>query len=115
MSNLKNSVQLIGNLGKDPEVKQTESGRSYAKMTIATNDIYTNAQGQKVTDTEWHNLIAWGKTAENMGKILRKGNHVVVRGKLSHSNYQDETGQTRYFSTVVVNEFMVLNKVERPA
>ena len=113
MSSIKNSVQLIGNLGKDLEVRTLENGRALAKTTIATNETYKNRSGQQVTDTQWHNLTVWGKTAENMAKILRKGNAVMVKGKLNHSSYEDSQGNIRYYSSVVVNEFMVLNKGDR--
>jgi len=113
MSSLKNSVQLIGNLGKDLEVKVLENGRALAKTTIATNETYKNKSGQQVTDTQWHNITAWGRTAENMAKMLKKGNAVMVKGKLNHNSYEDPQGNIRYYSSVVVNEFMVLNKGER--
>jgi len=113
MNTLKNSVQLIGNLGKDPEVKASENGTTYAKATIATNETYQNKKGEQVKETQWHNLIAWGNTAKNMGKFLKKGNSVAIKGKLNHSSYQDKEGNTRYSSSVVVNEFMVLNNADR--
>lgn len=113
MSSLKNSVQLIGNLGKDLEIKVLENGRALARTTIATNETYKNKSGQQVTDTQWHNLTAWGRTAENMAKMLKKGNGVMVKGKLNHSSYEDTQGNIRYYSTIVVNEFVVLNKSDR--
>ena len=73
MNALRNKVQLIGNLGMDPEVKSLDGGKKLAKMSIATNEIYKNANGEKVTETQWHNLIAWGKTAEIVEKFLKKG------------------------------------------
>lgn len=112
MNNLRNSVQLIGNLGGDPEVKKLENGSVVAKLSLATNDVYKNKKGEKVTSTEWHKIIAWGKLAENMEKLLKKGNEVIVHGKLTHSSYEDKEGITRYLSEVVANEFMLLNKVK---
>ena len=109
MSNLRNSVQLIGRLGKNPEVKQLESGRFVANVSIATNDIYKNAKGEKVIETQWHNLVAWGKNAENFQKILVKGDEVAIQGKLTHRSYEDKEGITRYVTEVVVNEFVKLN------
>ena len=108
MSNLRNSVQLIGRLGKNPEVKQLESGRLVANVSIATNDIYKNAKGEKVIETQWHNLVAWGKNAENFQKILVKGDEVAIQGKLTHRSYEDKEGITRYVTEVVVNEFVKL-------
>ena len=108
MNSLKNSVQLIGHLGKDPEYKQLEDGKSIAKVTIATNDIYKNAKGEKVIETQWHHLIGWGKVAELMNKYLKKGSEVAIQGKLTHRSYEDQEGITRYFSEVVIQEFMRL-------
>ncbi len=113
MNTLKNSVQLIGNLGKDPEAKESDQGTTYTRATIATNETYQNKRGEKITDTQWHNIIAWGKTAENMAKMLKKGNAVAVKGKLNHNSYKDKEGNIRYSSSVVVNEFMVLNNADR--
>ena len=110
MMNLRNSVQLIGNLGKDPEIKTLESGKKMAKVTIATNDIYKNAKGEKVVDTQWHNLVGWGKIAERMEKYLKKGSEVCLQGRLNHRSYEDDKGVTRYFSEVVVTEFLMLSK-----
>jgi len=109
MSNLRNNVQLIGRLGKNPEVKQLESGRFVANVSIATNDIYKNAKGEKVIETQWHNLVAWGKNAENFQKILGKGDEVAIQGKLTHRSYDDKDGITRYVTEVVVNEFVKLS------
>ena len=113
MNNLKNSVQLIGNVGKDPEVKSLEGGKMLAKLTVATNETYRNNKGQDVTDTQWHNVVGWGKVAESMGKFVKKGNSVIIKGKLTHNSYEDSEGKMRYYSQVVVNEFMVLNKGDR--
>ncbi len=109
MSNLRNNVQLIGRLGKGPEVKQLESGRFVANVSIATNDIYKNAKGEKVIETQWHNLVAWGKNAENFQKILNKGDEVAIQGKLTHRSYEDKDGVTRNVTEIVVNEFVKLS------
>ena len=110
MNNLKNSVTLIGHLGKDPEVKVLENGTTLARVTIATNDTYKNSKGEKVIETQWHNLIGWGKTAELMDRLLRKGSEVAVRGKLVHRSYEDKEGQTRYLSEIIIGEFMKLDR-----
>ncbi len=110
MSNLKNSVQLIGNLGQDPEVKLLDNGRKLAKINIATSDSYKNSKGEKVTTTEWHNCVAWGKTADLVEKMLKKGNQVILRGKLTHSSVEDESGNKRYYTQVFVNEFVPLSR-----
>ncbi len=108
MNNLKNKVQLIGNLGMNPEIKTLESGKKLAKFSIATNESYKNAKGEKVEDTQWHNLIAWGKTADIIEKYLQKGNEVAVEGKLTNRSYDDKDGNKRYITEVVVNELLML-------
>lgn len=109
MNSIKNSVTLIGNLGKDPEVKQLQSGRAVARFSLATNETYRNQKGDKVTSTQWHTLIAWGKTAETMGNLLKKGKEVVVHGKLTYRTYEDKEGITRSIPEIVVDEFVLLN------
>ncbi len=110
MNALRNKVQLIGNLGMDPEIKELEGGKKLAKVSIATNETYKNTKGEKVTDTQWHNLIAWGKTAEIMGKYLKKGSEVAVEGKLINKNYTGKDGVKRYSTEVQVNELLILGK-----
>lgn len=108
MSTLRNSVQLIGNLGNDPEVVNLESGRKLAKFSLATNETYKNQQGEKVTETQWHNLVVWGKTAEIAEKYLAKGREVAVNGKLTYRNYEDKNGVKRYITEIVVNDLQLL-------
>ncbi len=108
MNALRNKVQLIGNLGNDPEVITLDSGKKLAKFSIATNESYKNAQGEKVTDTQWHNVIAWNKTAEIVEKYLTKGNEVAVEGKLTSRSYEDKEGVKKYITEVVVNELLML-------
>ncbi|MBT8259831.1 MAG: single-stranded DNA-binding protein, partial [Bacteroidia bacterium] len=92
MNSLRNKVQLIGNLGNDPEIINLESGKTLAKFTIATNENYKNAKGEKVTDTQWHNIIAWGKTAQIVEKYVNKGKEVAIEGKLTSRSYDDKEG-----------------------
>ncbi len=108
MNNLKNRVQLIGNLGMNPEIKNLESGKKLAKFSIATNESYKNAKGEKIEDTQWHNLIAWGKTADIIEKYLQKGTEVAVEGKLTNRSYDDKDGNKRYVTEIVVNEILML-------
>lgn len=115
MNTLKNSVKLIGNLGKDVEIKELASGSKVAKIVLATNDYYKNNKGEVVTDTQWHNLVAWGKTAERMADMLKKGNEVAVQGKLVHRTYEDKDGNVRYTSEVKINEFLKVSKMEKEA
>ena len=109
MNALRNKVQLIGHLGMDPEVKALNGGKKLAKMSIATNETYKNAKGEKVTDTQWHNLIAWGKTAEIVEKFLKKGSEVAVEGKLINRNYTDKEGIKRYVTEIEVSELLMLD------
>lgn len=108
MNNLKNKVQLIGNLGNNPEVISLDSGKKLAKFSIATNENYKNNKGESVQDTQWHNIVAWGKTAEIIEKYLQKGNEVAVEGKLVNRSYDDKEGNKRYITEVVVNELLML-------
>ncbi len=110
MNNLKNKVQLIGNLGDNPEITKLESGKSVAKFSLATNETYKNAAGEKITDTQWHNVIAWNKTAELIETLLQKGSEVLLTGKLTHRSYETKEGEKRYTTEVVCNEFLLLDK-----
>ncbi len=107
---LKNKVQLIGNLGNNPEVKTLESGKKMAKFSVATNETYRNAKGEKVVETQWHNLIAWGKVAEIAEKFLQKGSEVALEGKLINRSYNDKDGNKKYVTEVQVNELLLLGK-----
>lgn len=107
---LRNKVQLIGNLGNAPEVKNTESGKKMARFSVATNENYRNAKGEKVTETQWHNLIAWGRIAEIAEKYLAKGTEVVIEGKLINHNYTDKAGVKKYVTEVQVSEILLLGK-----
>ena len=110
MNALKNKVQLIGNLGQDPEIVTLENGSKLAKFSIATSDSYKNAQGQKVEDTQWHNIVAWGKTADIVENYLVKGKQVAIEGKLTHRSYETKEGDKRYVTEVRCNELLMLGK-----
>lgn len=105
---LKNKVQLIGNLGNAPEVRTLESGKKMARFSVATNEIYRNAKGEKITETQWHNLVAWGKLAEIAEKYLTKGKEVAVEGKLVNRSYNNKEGQKKYITEIQVNELLLL-------
>ncbi len=107
---LKNKVQLIGNLGNNPEVKTLDGGKKIAKFSVATNETYRNAKGEKVVETQWHNLIAWGKVAEIAEKFLQKGSEVALEGKLISRSYIDKDGNKKYVTEVQVNELLLLGK-----
>jgi len=108
MNNLRNSVRLIGNLGANPEIKELNSGRKLAKASLATSDKYKDADGNQVTQTQWHNLVAWGKTADFFEKFLEKGNEVAVEGKIINRSYSDKDGSKKYISEININEILML-------
>ena len=110
MNALKNKVQLIGNLGQDPEIVTLENGNKLAKFSIATSDTYKNAMGEKVEDTQWHQIVAWGKTADIVENYLSKGKQVAVEGKLTHRSYETKNGEKRYITEVRCNEILMLGK-----
>lgn len=113
MSAIKNNVRLIGNLGNTPEVRTTESGKKLAKFSLATNETYRNAAGDKVTETQWHNVIAWGRSAGVIEKYLDKGSEVVIEGRLIYRNYTDKNGVKKYITEVQVNELLMLGSKHR--
>ena len=110
MNTLRNRVQLIGNLGTAPEVKTLAGGKKMAKLVIATNESYKNKKGEKVTETTWHNLTAWGNHAEFAEKFLEKGSEIAIEGKIKNNNYTDKDGIKRYVTDIEVNEFIMLGK-----
>ncbi len=110
MNALRNKVQLIGHLGQDPEIVNLESGKTLAKFSLATNESYKNADGDKVTDTQWHNIVAWGKTAEIIEKYISKGKEVAVEGRLRNRSYETKEGEKRYITEIVCNELLMLGK-----
>jgi len=107
---LKNKVQLIGNLGNAPEVKNLEGGKKIARFSIATNETYRNQKGEKVTETQWHNIVAWGKVADIAEKYLHKGSEVALEGKLVSRSYNDKDGNKKYITEVQVNEILMLGE-----
>lgn len=106
MSALRNRVQLIGFLGSDPEIRTIESGKKLVRIRVATNESYKNAKGEPVKDTQWHNVVAWEKTAELVTEKLRKGSEVMIEGRLSYNEYTDKEGVKRYSTDVVMVEFL---------
>jgi single-strand DNA-binding protein len=105
-----NKVILIGNLGKDPEVKVTPSGTPVAKFTLATNERYKDKSGQWQDRTEWHNLVAWQRTAEIIGEYVKKGSKVYIEGRLQTSSWDDKsTGEKKYRTEIIVNDLVLLS------
>jgi single-strand DNA-binding protein len=110
MNAMKNKVQLIGNLGQEPDIKTIGEDRKVAHLSVATNENYRNAKGEKITETQWHNIVAWGKLAELAEKYLHKGTEVVIEGKLINRNYTDKQGVKRYVTEIQANELLILTK-----
>jgi single-strand DNA-binding protein len=110
MSTLRNHVQLIGHVGQDPEIKSFEGNKKLANLTIATKENYKNEKGEKVEETQWHRITAWGKTAEIIEKYVAKGKEIAVEGKLRHRSYDDKNGDKKYVTEIVVSELLLLGK-----
>ena len=108
MKTLNNTVRLIGNLGFDPEVREIAKGRKVARFSVATNESYTNTTGEKVTDTQWHTVVAWGRIADQVEMMLSKGSPVMVEGRLVHRTYAGKDGLKRYITEVVLSDFKVI-------
>jgi single-strand DNA-binding protein len=108
MSTLKNHVQLIGNVGQEPTITNLESGKKVARFSLATNEYYKDAKGEKIQVTDWHTVVAWGKTAEIIEKYLVKGKEVGVTGKLKTRTYTTDDGNERYVSEIEANEILLL-------
>jgi len=108
MSTLRNRVQLIGNIGKEAEVITLDSGKKLAKFSIATNDYYYDNKGEKVQDTQWHNVIAWEKKAEIIENYVNTGDEIAIEGKLTHRSYEHQDGGKRYVTEIVCNEIQLL-------
>ena len=110
MSTLRNKVQLIGHVGNDPEILNLESGKKLVKFSIATNESYKNSKGEKITDTQWHNIVAWGKTAELIETYVPKGKEIGIEGKLTSRSYEDKDGVKKYITEVVCSELLLMGK-----
>ena len=108
MSTLRNKVQLIGNVGNEPEITNLESGKKVAKFSIATNESYKDSKGEKQQDTQWHNIVVWGKTAEIVEKYVGKGKEIALEGKLTLRTYETKEGETKYVTEVVASEILLL-------
>ena len=111
---LKNKVQLIGNLGNNPEIRTLEGGKKMARFSMATSETYRSAKGEKITETQWHNVVAWGKVADIAEQFLFKGSEVAIEGKLINRNYTDKDGNKRYVTEVQVHEVLMLGD-KKPA
>jgi single-strand DNA-binding protein len=108
MNTLKNRVQLIGHLGNDPEIKTFDGKKTMARFSVATNETYKKESGEKVTETQWHNVVAWNGTAKIVEKLLKKGSEVALEGKLTSRSWEDKDGTKRYITEVVANDLLLL-------
>ena len=106
MTTMKNSIQLIGNLGRDPEITKTSNGKKLGKVSFATNESYKTKTGELVSQTQWHNLVAWGNLADYMEKHLKKGAYIGIRGKIRYNKYTNKEGQQQVRTEVLVQEFL---------
>ncbi len=110
MNALRNKVQLIGHLGADPEIRTFDSGKMKATLSLATSDVYKDSNGNKISDTQWHRLIIWGNRAKVAEKYLKKGNELAVEGKITYRAYENGNGEKRYFTEILVNDFVLLGR-----
>jgi single-strand DNA-binding protein len=110
MTSLRNSVHLIGRLGADPEVIEFESGKNKARFSLATTDVVYDKSGSRVEDTQWHNVVAWGNLAKIAADYLKKGKEIAIEGKLTNRKYEDKNGQLKYFTEIVANEILMLDR-----
>jgi single-strand DNA-binding protein len=104
-----NKVILIGNLGKDPELRYTSSGVAVASFTLATNESWKDQDGTVQERTQWHNVVAWRKLAEICGEYLKKGSKMYLEGKLQYRTYDDKNGVKRYITEIVMDEMLMLD------
>lgn len=109
-TSMKNKVQLIGNLGKDPELKNLPNGQALLRLNLATNERYKGADGEWKDNTQWHPVVIWGKQAEKLATQVSKGSGLVVEGRLVQRTYESKEGERRYSTEVVVNEYQLLGK-----
>lgn len=107
-----NKVILIGNLGRDPEIRRLDNGAVVAKFSIATNESYKDKNGEWQNLTEWHDIVMWRQLAERAEKYLAKGRLVFIEGKLTHRKYQDKEGIDRYVTEVVAHQLKLLDRKE---
>ena len=112
MSGSLNKVMLIGNLGKDPELKVTPSGQPVARFSIATTETWKNPQGEKQSKTEWHNVVVWGKQAEIAEKYLRKGKQILVEGRVQYREYTDQAGVKKHVTEIRCDHFVMLGRMD---
>jgi single-strand DNA-binding protein len=109
-----NKVILVGRLGKDPEVKHLESGTVMAKFSLATSENFKDRNGEKVEQTEWHNIVVWRKLAEIAEKYLRKGSQVYIEGRIKTRTWDDQDGKKHYMTEIIADNFQMLSSKNAP-
>jgi len=114
MKNMRNSVRLVGNVGVDPRITTFESGKKKASMVLATNERYKNGQGEWVTDTQWHKVVAWGREAAIIERFVEKGKELSIEGKLVHRNYTDKDGSIKYVTEIVLSDLLLMQTARQP-
>lgn len=110
MNTLRNSVRLVGNLGMDPEVKSFDNNKKLARLSIATHESYKNDKGERTTETQWHNVVMWNQQAKFAEDYLKKGDEIVIEGRLSSRSYTDKDGNKRFVTEIVANDFLKMNR-----
>lgn len=110
MNAMNNRVQLIGNVGNDPEIKNLDGGKKVATISMATKEVYVDMKGERTENTQWHKVTAWGKTADIIEKYVFKGNKIAVEGKLSYKTYDDKNGVKQYVTEITVSELQLFGK-----
>lgn len=108
MSTLRNNVRLIGNVGNNPEIRTLENDKKFAKFSLATNESYTNSKSEKIQQTTWHNIVAYGPIVNVIENHVEKGKQLAVEGKLTYREYQDKEGITRNTTEIVIDEIILL-------
>lgn len=112
MSAIRNTVRLIGNVGNDPESVNLDNGKKVSRISLATNENYLK-DGEKVQQTDWHNLVAWGRQAELIQNFVTKGKEVAIEGKLTSHSYEDKSGDKKYVTEIVIREILFLGSSEQ--
>jgi single-strand DNA-binding protein len=113
MNSLRNKVNLIGRLGQTPEIRTMSTGRVMARFSIATTESYKTEKGEKKTETQWHNIVAWGTPARLVERYVKKGQEVAIEGRLTTRSYEDKNGVKRYVSEIVMNDILMLGNKEK--
>lgn len=112
MNALRNKVQLIGRVGGEPEVKALGGGRKVVNIILATNETYKNEQGEKIEDTQWHRLVAWGRQGEIIERYAFRGKEIAIQGKLIYRNFEDKNGEKRYITEIMVTDVLLLGRIK---